>query len=231
MQTRRTRFLPKALAVELRRLPRRMLGLGLLALAVAGWSALLSWSAVDPSPGNATKALPHNLLGYRGAGFAAFMMEGFGLASPFLVLPLAAFGAQIARGYVPRTPRLRFACWAAAADVRSGLLRIAQGAVRIAVARRAWGHVRPLCDGGHVEIAGRYSARAALAARRAAVSRARRVVRLARLRPRRGGFSAGVSGSGWEKGGCRARGFWRPGGKRRLREPFDKLGETSVAAR
>jgi len=80
MQTRRTRFLPKALAVELRRLPWRMLGVWLLALAVAGWLALLSWSFADPSPSNATKLPPHNLLGYQGASFAAFMMEGFGLA-------------------------------------------------------------------------------------------------------------------------------------------------------
>ena len=99
MQMRRTRFLPKALAVELRRLPWRLLGLWLLALAVAGWLALLSWSFVDPSPSNATKVPPHNLLGYQGASFAAFMMEGFGLAAPFLVLPLAAFGLQIASGY------------------------------------------------------------------------------------------------------------------------------------
>jgi S-DNA-T family DNA segregation ATPase FtsK/SpoIIIE len=114
MQTRRTRFLPKALAVEFRRLPWRLLGLWLFALAVAGWLALLSWSFVDPSPSNATKVPPHNLLGYQGASFAAFMMEGFGLASPFLVLPLAAFGIQIASGHMPLKPRLRLAFWGAA---------------------------------------------------------------------------------------------------------------------
>ncbi len=106
--------MPKALAAELRRLPTRMLGIWLVALAVAGWLALLSWSFVDPSPSNATRVPPHNLLGYQGASFAAFMMEGFGLASPFLVLPLAAFGLQIASGYAPLKPRLRLALWAAA---------------------------------------------------------------------------------------------------------------------
>ncbi len=114
MQMRRTRFLPKALAVELRRLPWRLLGLWLFALAVAAWLALLSWSFSDPSPSNATKIPPHNLLGYQGASFAAFMMEGFGLASPFLVLPLAAFGIQIASGHMPLRPRLRFVLWGAA---------------------------------------------------------------------------------------------------------------------
>ncbi len=112
-QTARTRFLPKALAVELRRLPWRLLGLCLLALAVAGWLSLLSWSFVDPSPGNATKAIPHNLLGYKGAAFAAFMMEGFGLASPFLLLPLAAFGLQITNSDTPDKLKARFLYWAA----------------------------------------------------------------------------------------------------------------------
>lgn len=114
MPSTRKRFLPKALAVELRRLPWRMLGLWLFALALAGWLALLSWSFLDPSPSNATRAMPHNWLGYQGASFAAFMMEGFGLASPFLVLPLAAFGLQIATGHAPIAPRLRFFFWAAA---------------------------------------------------------------------------------------------------------------------
>ncbi len=114
MQTRRTRFLPKALAGELRRLPTRLSGVLLLALAAAGWVALLSWTFGDPSPSNATKLPPHNLLGYQGASFAAVMMEGFGLASPFLILPLAAFGVQIAAGFEPRTPRVRLALWGAA---------------------------------------------------------------------------------------------------------------------
>ncbi len=111
-EARRTRFLPKALAVEFRRLPWRMLGLSLFILAVAGWLALLSWSFLDPSPSNATVAPPRNLLGYQGASFAAFMMEGFGLAAPLLVLPLAAFGLQIFTGHAPLNPRLRFVFWA-----------------------------------------------------------------------------------------------------------------------
>jgi len=114
MEARRTRFLPKALAVEFRRLPWRVLGLSLFVLALAGWLALLSWSFLDPSPSNATVAPPRNWLGYQGASLAAFMMEGFGLASPLLVLPLAAFGLQIATGYAPLSPRLRFVFWACA---------------------------------------------------------------------------------------------------------------------
>ena len=114
MQTRQTRFLPKALAVEVRRLPWRLRGLLLLALAVAGWLALASWSYMDPSLNYANGAQPHNWLGHRGASFAGIMMEWFGLASPFLVLPLAAFGVQIVTGYPPRHLRLRLVLWAAA---------------------------------------------------------------------------------------------------------------------
>jgi DNA segregation ATPase FtsK/SpoIIIE, S-DNA-T family len=106
--------LPKALAVEIRRLPWRVLGLALIFLALAGWLALLSWSFADPSPSNATVSPPRNWLGYQGASFAAFMMEGFGLASPLLLLPLAAFGFQIATGHASVNPRLRFLSWALA---------------------------------------------------------------------------------------------------------------------
>ena len=41
-------------------------------------------------------------------------MHGFGLASPFLVLPLAALGLRIAGGNLPLRPRLRAAYWVAA---------------------------------------------------------------------------------------------------------------------
>ena len=115
MQTRRTRFLPKALTVELRRLPWRLLGASLVGIAIACWLALISWSYGDPSPSYATLAQPHNWLGRRGASVADALMQSFGLASPFLVLPLAAIGFRIAGGHLPLRPRLRAVYWAAAA--------------------------------------------------------------------------------------------------------------------
>ena len=114
MQTRRTRFLPKALTVELRRLPWRLLGASLAGIAVACWLALISWSYGDPSPSYATLAQPHNWLGRRGASVADALMQSFGLAAPFLVLPLAALGIRIAGGHMPLRPRLRAIYWALA---------------------------------------------------------------------------------------------------------------------
>src|SRR6516162_4246732 len=113
MQTKRTRFLPKALTVELRRLPWRLLGASLVGIAVACWLALISWSYGDPSPSYATLAQPHNWLGRRGASVADALMQSFGLAAPFLVLPLAALGIRIAGGRVPLRPRLRVFYWVA----------------------------------------------------------------------------------------------------------------------
>jgi len=109
------RFLPKALAAELRRLPWRVLGFSLVAIAAAIWLALISWSYGDPSPSYATTSQPHNWLGHRGASVADAMMQAFGLASPFLVFPVSVFGFRISGGNVPSRPRLRLAYWAAAA--------------------------------------------------------------------------------------------------------------------
>jgi DNA segregation ATPase FtsK/SpoIIIE, S-DNA-T family len=114
MQTGRTRFLPKALTVELRRLPWRLIGLSLIAGAVACWFALVSWSYADPSLNYATLSQPQNWLGRRGASLADGLMLGFGLASTFLVLPILALGLQIAVGSSPLRPRLRLFFWLAA---------------------------------------------------------------------------------------------------------------------
>jgi S-DNA-T family DNA segregation ATPase FtsK/SpoIIIE len=114
MHTGQKRFWPKAVSIELRRLPWRLLGTFLIAWAAALLLALLSWSFADPAPDHATDSHPRNWLGYRGAGAAQTLMEGFGLAAPLIVLPLAALGLHIAAGYSPLRLRRRFLFWAPA---------------------------------------------------------------------------------------------------------------------
>jgi S-DNA-T family DNA segregation ATPase FtsK/SpoIIIE len=114
MYTGQKRFWPKAVSIELRRLPWRIFGSVLIALAAALLLALLSWSFADPGPNNATGSHPQNWLGYHGAGAAQTLMEGFGLAAPMIVLPLAALGFHIAAGYAPLRSRLRLLFWASA---------------------------------------------------------------------------------------------------------------------
>jgi S-DNA-T family DNA segregation ATPase FtsK/SpoIIIE len=112
MYTGQKRFWPKAVSIELRRLPWRLLGSVLAALAAALLLALLSWSFADPGPDHATNSHPRNWLGYWGAGAAQALMEGFGLAAPLIVLPVAALGFHIAAGYSPLRSRQRLLFWA-----------------------------------------------------------------------------------------------------------------------
>ena len=108
------RFWPKAISVELRRLPWRLFGSCLVALAAALLLALVSWSFNDPGPNYTTDLHPRNWLGYRGAGAAQILMEGVGLAAPLILVPLAALGLHIAGGYSPLRPRLRLLFWISA---------------------------------------------------------------------------------------------------------------------
>ena len=59
----RKRFLPDAVEEALRRLGYQFIGLILLALALAAWVSLLTWSIHDPSLNHATRGAPANLLG------------------------------------------------------------------------------------------------------------------------------------------------------------------------
>src|SRR5262245_14117880 len=120
MYTGPKRFWPKAISIELRRLPWRLLGCLLIVFTPALLLALLSWSFADPSPNYATESDPRNWLGYRGAVAAQTLMEGFGLAAPLIVLPLAALGLHIATGYSPLRLRQRLLFWASALLVAPG---------------------------------------------------------------------------------------------------------------
>ncbi len=111
MQTRPARFLPEALAKELRLLPRRILGLLLLSLTFCCWLALISWSYADPSPNFATGAQPQNWVGRWGASLADGLLLAFGLAAPLLALPFAALGMQFAAARRPIQLKARFFFW------------------------------------------------------------------------------------------------------------------------
>jgi S-DNA-T family DNA segregation ATPase FtsK/SpoIIIE len=79
-----------------------------LALAVA---ALATWNVADPSLSYATDNPPTNILGHWGAIFADLLMQFFGLASVFALLPVLALSlALIAGRRYDRIPA-RLAAW------------------------------------------------------------------------------------------------------------------------
>jgi S-DNA-T family DNA segregation ATPase FtsK/SpoIIIE len=67
-------------------------GLGLLGLALLLVTALVSYSANDPSFNHATGAHPVNLLGYGGAAAADILVQTIGFGAAALILPLASWG-------------------------------------------------------------------------------------------------------------------------------------------
>jgi len=111
MRMRRTRFLPKAIAAELWRLPWRLLGLALAGVAIAGWLSLITWSSVDPSLNYATDTHPRNILGYRGAAVSDALFQAFGLSAALLIFPIAALGVQIVQGVLPISMKWRLFFW------------------------------------------------------------------------------------------------------------------------
>ncbi len=82
-------MLPSAVESGLRRLVFGTYGFALIIVASAVWVSLASWSVHDPSLNNATRAVPHNLLGGWGAVTADLAIQSLGLASIVFFLPLA----------------------------------------------------------------------------------------------------------------------------------------------
>ena len=108
----RKRLLPGAIETGLKRLGRMAIGGSLVALAVIGWTSLVSWSIHDPSLNHATHETPRNLLGYLGAAAADMTFQSLGLAAVALFLPLAAWGWHlIADSQSTDKLRLRMLAW------------------------------------------------------------------------------------------------------------------------
>ena len=105
------RILPGGMEKEFHRLPMRLAGAGLMAMAAVGWISLLSWSIGDPSLNRATDGVPSNLLGGTGASLADMLMQILGLASITLFLPPAAWGIALLSGDLITNPRHRLAMW------------------------------------------------------------------------------------------------------------------------
>ena len=73
----------------------RVLGCLVLAACAAGAASLLTWSNADPSFTHATSGQARNLLGPVGAIIADLVMQLFGLAGPFILLPPLFWGVQL----------------------------------------------------------------------------------------------------------------------------------------
>ena len=90
-----------------------------LCLAIA---AMATWNVDDPSALHATGRLPTNILGYTGADFADIVMQAFGLASVFALLPMLAWSLSMMAGRrIYRKPS-RIIAWAGAAILTAAVL-------------------------------------------------------------------------------------------------------------
>jgi DNA segregation ATPase FtsK/SpoIIIE, S-DNA-T family len=91
---------------------RRGIGLALVVGVILVALALASWSVEDPSYSHAIRnPTIHNWLGYRGAIIADIIMQFSGLASIFILIPLAAWGLALVRGYEVPFMLTRLVTW------------------------------------------------------------------------------------------------------------------------
>jgi S-DNA-T family DNA segregation ATPase FtsK/SpoIIIE len=107
----RKKLLPGTFEDGLKRMGWRVLGTVFLALALAGWLSLATWSIHDPSLNHATRGATDNLLAHWGAVTADISMQSLGLGAIALFLPLAAWGRHFAFGQNPNRIKLRLAAW------------------------------------------------------------------------------------------------------------------------
>ncbi|MGF1619680.1 MAG: DNA translocase FtsK 4TM domain-containing protein [Rhodomicrobiaceae bacterium] len=105
------RILPGGMGSEIHRLPMRIVGGAILAMALFGWISLLTWSIGDPSLNRATDGAPSNLLGATGASLADMLFQLLGLSAISLFLPQAVWGLALLTGERVGNPRHRLAMW------------------------------------------------------------------------------------------------------------------------
>ena len=123
---RSSRILPGGMDNEIHRLPMRMAGAALIAMAAIGWVSLLTWSIGDPSVNRATGGAPSNLLGTTGASLADMLLQFLGLTSIALFLPPAIWGITLVSGDRVSHPRHRLAMWTLSLILIASTLSILQ---------------------------------------------------------------------------------------------------------
>jgi S-DNA-T family DNA segregation ATPase FtsK/SpoIIIE len=96
-------FLPPGAAIFLRHRVMEVVGLVVLALALASVVALVTYHGTDPSLNRASGNTPRNMLGWPGAWFADLMLQTLGFAAYLLPLAFLAWGLRLLRA-----KRLRF---------------------------------------------------------------------------------------------------------------------------
>ncbi|HQS45698.1 MAG TPA: DNA translocase FtsK 4TM domain-containing protein [Xanthobacteraceae bacterium] len=88
-------FIPESVRGAVRRRSSQICGAALLSASLFALATMVTWTASDPSLSNASGAQVKNLLGRPGAIVADLLMQGLGLASLFLLLPLAYWGWRL----------------------------------------------------------------------------------------------------------------------------------------
>jgi S-DNA-T family DNA segregation ATPase FtsK/SpoIIIE len=104
-------FLPEAIREFTLRRSAELLGLVIIALSAMLAVALATWSVQDPSLNHATSGPVRNWLGPAGAIFADLLIQSFGLAAAFTMLPLLAWGIRLMLARRLERPALRFGLW------------------------------------------------------------------------------------------------------------------------
>ncbi|WP_316861889.1 DNA translocase FtsK [uncultured Cohaesibacter sp.] len=88
-------------------------GFGLLGLVLCGavLISLATWRVSDPSLSNATETIPRNMLGQAGAIISDLIIQAFGLASAFLLIPPAIWFLRLVRMRPTGLNRQRGMAW------------------------------------------------------------------------------------------------------------------------
>lgn len=113
--------LPEALVEFVRRRAAELVGLALMAAAVAMGLALVTWSSRDPSVNHALDGPVRNLLGRPGAMVADLAMQLMGLAAIAALTPIALWGWRLVTARRLERPLFRIAMLVVGALATAGV--------------------------------------------------------------------------------------------------------------